>query len=545
MLMVPFRRIMSSITAQQAKLDLELVPKEKRLEIRKCTGRLGPIKIQKEPTFQVVLDALVLTLCYSIDKRKRFKLTLEIFRDIFKIYPRVQGQDFDAIPTDEENVSFLRDLGHTGKINFLNDVIVDHMHHSWRTFAELHLLRKRKSSRNQPLLNSLLSRFQLKHQWGKSKRVKRPAKKSTETPARGVVIRETPEMPLSMKKEKMTIEKHKGIDLLSEVALTEEAQFEEIRKKSMRDFHKTHLSGSSTITKTALSVAKIKPSESDYDESEENKEADDDDEDETKTTDKVEGDEDEEMDFTTIQLYDDVDIRLNEPVDTDKRVTALEKEVVELKEDDPFKTQVTALVDEHLGARIGATKDEFMNFLSSLITRSITKQVKTASDLAKGNKDKDEDPSAGSDQGSKKRKTSKDAESTKGPKAKESESSSSKGDKSKSKSPGKSIQLEEPEFEVADSNMPHDQEENPDNDDEPKEKVRTKHDWFTKPSQPQEPTDPDWNISKTLQQGQNQSWLMTLASSAKKPSKTFDDLMSTPIDFSAFIIDGLNINNLT
>nr|GEV91531.1 transposase, Ptta/En/Spm, transposase, Tnp1/En/Spm-like protein [Tanacetum cinerariifolium] len=36
-----------------------------------------------------------------------------------------------------------------------------------------------------------------------SKRVKRPAKKSTETPARGVVIRETPEMPLTKKKEKV------------------------------------------------------------------------------------------------------------------------------------------------------------------------------------------------------------------------------------------------------------------------------------------------------------------------------------------------------
>ncbi|GJV69241.1 hypothetical protein Tco_1484750 [Tanacetum coccineum] len=37
---------------------------------------------------------------------------------------------------------------------------------------------------------------------GKSKRVKRPGKKSTKAPARGVVIRETPKMPLSKKKEK-------------------------------------------------------------------------------------------------------------------------------------------------------------------------------------------------------------------------------------------------------------------------------------------------------------------------------------------------------
>ncbi|GKE22782.1 hypothetical protein Tco_1434294 [Tanacetum coccineum] len=161
-------------------------------------------------------------------------------------------------------------------------------------------------------------------------------------------------------------------------------------------------------------------------------------------------------------------------------------------------------------------------------------------------KDKDEDPSAGSDRGLKKRKTSKDAAPATGPKAKESQSGSSKGDKSQSKSSGKSVQSEEPEFEVADSDMPQDQEENLGNDDEePKEKVASKRDWFTKPTKPQEPTDPDWNVGKTPQQGQNQSWLMTLASSAKKPSKTFDELMSTPIDFFAFIMNGLKINNLT
>ncbi|GJX38099.1 hypothetical protein Tco_0251402 [Tanacetum coccineum] len=43
-----------------------------------------------------------------------------------------------------------------------------------------------------------------------------------------------------------------------------------------------------------------------------------DDEDETNITDKPEGNEDKEMDYTTSQLYDDIDIRLNEPVDTDK-----------------------------------------------------------------------------------------------------------------------------------------------------------------------------------------------------------------------------------
>ncbi|GJZ43469.1 hypothetical protein Tco_0590724 [Tanacetum coccineum] len=161
-------------------------------------------------------------------------------------------------------------------------------------------------------------------------------------------------------------------------------------------------------------------------------------------------------------------------------------------------------------------------------------------------KDKDEDPSAGSDRGLKKRKTSKDAEPTKGPKAKESQSGSYKGTKSQSKYSRKTVHAEEPEFEVADSDVPQDQDENLGKDDEePKGKVASKRDWFTKPKQPEEPTDPDWNLGKTPQQGPTQSWLMTLASSADKPSKTFDELMSTPIDFSAYIMNGLKITNLT
>ncbi|GKC88295.1 hypothetical protein Tco_1148944 [Tanacetum coccineum] len=46
------------------------------------------------------------------------------------------------------------------------------------------------------------------------------------------------------------------------------------------------------------------------------------------------------------------------------------------KQNDPLNTQVTALVDEHLHSRLGATRDEFMSYLSELITARITKQVK-------------------------------------------------------------------------------------------------------------------------------------------------------------------------
>ncbi|GKE22032.1 hypothetical protein Tco_1433544, partial [Tanacetum coccineum] len=142
--------------------------------------------------------------------------------------------------------------------------------------------------------------------------------------------------------------------------------------------------------------------------------------------------------------------------------------------------------------------------------------------LKRGRKDndKDEDPSARSDRGLKKRKTSKDAEPTTCPKNKDSMSSSSKGTKSQPKHSGKSDQSEEPVFVVADSDMPQHQEGNlGDNDDEPRKETASRRDWFKKPTPPQEPTNPDWH--------------------------NFDELMSTPIDFPSYILNGLKIKNLT
>ncbi|GJV55615.1 hypothetical protein Tco_1456620 [Tanacetum coccineum] len=208
-----------------------------------------------------------------------------------------------------------------------------------------------------------------------------------------------------------------------------------------------------------------------------------------------------------------------------------------------LSASITARITEQVKSQLPQIlPKEVSNYAPLVIKSIVTESLKEAEKT----KIKDEDPSAGSDRGLKKRKTSKDAEPIKGLKAKESQSGSSKGAKSQSKSSRKFVQSEEPEFEVADSDMPQDQEENPVNEGEdPKGKVASKRDWFTKPKRPQEPVDPDWNEGKTPHQGTTQSWLMTLASSANKPSKTFDELMSTPIDFSAYIMNGLKITNLT
>ncbi|GJS48166.1 hypothetical protein Tco_0598287 [Tanacetum coccineum] len=131
---------------------------------------------------------------FRMDKKKKFGLNLEIFRDIFQISPRVHGQNFDKLLTDEDIVSFFKELGHTGEIKTITDIVVDQMHQPWRTFATII---------NRSLFGKttgLDKIFSPEEPTRKSKRVKKPSKKSTNTPTRGVVIRETPVMSLSKKK---------------------------------------------------------------------------------------------------------------------------------------------------------------------------------------------------------------------------------------------------------------------------------------------------------------------------------------------------------
>ncbi|GKB22290.1 hypothetical protein Tco_0856213 [Tanacetum coccineum] len=146
---------MTSITAQQTKLDLELVPKENRLGIRKCNGRIPRGLKPKEETFQVVMDALALSPCYPA-----FLITADVPEvDIFHICPRVPGRDFDALPSEEDTISFLRDLGYTGFINSLNDVVIDQMHQPWRTFAAI--INRSLSGKTSGLDKLCLSRAQI------------------------------------------------------------------------------------------------------------------------------------------------------------------------------------------------------------------------------------------------------------------------------------------------------------------------------------------------------------------------------------------------
>ncbi|GJR19674.1 hypothetical protein Tco_0968201 [Tanacetum coccineum] len=128
--------------------------------------------------------------------------------------------------------------------------------------------------------------------------------------------------------------------------------------------------------------------------------------------------------------------------------------------------------------------------------------------------DKDQDPFVGSDRGMKRRKSSKEAESSKDLRSKEKKSSSTSKDASHSqhKPSGKSSHIEEPSHKVDDSGVQQNQEFNTGNNDE--------------------------------QPANKETWISQVAH-AKEPRTSFDELMDTSFDFSAFVLNRLNIKDLT
>ncbi|GKE18335.1 hypothetical protein Tco_1425912, partial [Tanacetum coccineum] len=453
----------------------------------------------------------------------------------------------------------------------------------------------------------------------------------------------------------------KGIELLSDVALTEEAQMKEVCKKSLRDFYKTHPSGLGVpdVTNNDSSESESESWENDEDDNNNEQESSDEsskqendsdeqeldlkqdgeskddnqdeeevDQDNESKDDEMKSDEEQGMDDTTDQFDDDADARLEEPTETateivqgkgtnaemteaqqgnenlattqeqvvddahvtittvtkktevpvtssscssdlaskflnfsdiphtdaeivspldvpvyhefprtqaptllsipvfvipesspiftnipqsshiitpffrfNNKISALEKEVVELKKD-PLHTQVTSLVDEHLDTRLGETREEFMNLLSESFTTRIKEQLfhetRDEVTLAKASSQPQSTYEAASTL------TKFELKKILLDKIKKSESYLTAPEHQECYD-GLSWTLlldhteEEPVFEVVDSDMPHNQEGNlGDNEDEPRKETASRSDWFKKPTPPQEPTDPDWNIYKAL-----------------------------------------------
>ncbi|GKC34684.1 hypothetical protein Tco_1047068, partial [Tanacetum coccineum] len=131
--------------------------------------------------------------------------------------------------------------------------------------------------------------------------------------------------------------------------------------------------------------------------------------------------------------------------------------------------------------------------------------------------DKDEEPSAGSNVGSKRRRAGKELESTSARKEKTSVSSgkSKEGSKSHQKSTSKSAQAEEPIHADEDLKNPH---------------IRSSIQAILK--------------INLLMRPLIQPWISTLAQN-EDPCELFNEMMDTPLDFSAFVLNWLKVDTLT
>nr|GEW08330.1 hypothetical protein [Tanacetum cinerariifolium] len=204
--------------------------------------RIDPAKTQKESTHQVVLDALALTTCYpaflitadvpkiymhqfwftinkkdstsyrfKIDK-KRFTLNIEVFKEIFQICPRLLTQEFDALPSDEEIVSFIKKLSHKGDIKSITEMLDSDAYKTYLAYA---------TGATSPKMKR------------KFKKLASPSKKRTLVTVEGAELElDTPSVSMSKKKAPAKAERGKGIELLSDAALLEEDQLEKALKKA-------------------------------------------------------------------------------------------------------------------------------------------------------------------------------------------------------------------------------------------------------------------------------------------------------------------------
>nr|GEY19780.1 hypothetical protein [Tanacetum cinerariifolium] len=215
---------MNTTQAQQKALDDALVALANCIEFRKGNMRL------KTDTVSVHKSSIRFTI-----NKKKVSFDVDTFREILHIFPKVPGQRFEDLPLEHEILSFIRDLGHTRDIHYLTDVIIDYLHQQWRAFATI--INKCLSGKDTAYEKIRLSRAQIL--WDTS------PKKKPDQATKGTRLKSSARLAKSNKqKQPAKIPNTKGLDVLTEVALTKAEQIKLTTKRSKKDFHMSHASGS-------------------------------------------------------------------------------------------------------------------------------------------------------------------------------------------------------------------------------------------------------------------------------------------------------------
>nr|GEU77462.1 retrovirus-related Pol polyprotein from transposon TNT 1-94 [Tanacetum cinerariifolium] len=504
---ISLSRTMNPTTNEQIALDNTLVAPEARLTIGKCNSRISFSKPQNEATYQV----------YGV-----------------------------VIIKEMTNEDILNSTAYK-------------TYDAYASGAKEHNKARKFKKRASPKLKTVPV--------SPNKPTKKPAKKTVPVNKSsksqvGIIIKDTLGVSVSKKKAPVKGKRSKGIEILSDVALSEAAQLKEDTKRSKKDFHISQASGSGDGTDFESRVLDEQQRKTSGDSKDDDNDGDSEDDDNDDDSDDVSKDyEEEKHDEEYVQspknyesdddkenmdeggyddLYKDVDVKslrveheIEGKEDVEMTDTTHESASQETSYEQVVEDAHMTLTSSHKtegSKQSSSVSSEFASKLLNLdnappvvdestITKSLenvvlaksSSQLKSTYEAAKSliefelkkilldklQKSKSETITtrikiktpAGSDQVLKKQKTSKDDGPPKGSKSKESMSSSSKGTKSQPKSSGKFMQADELVFETEDTEMLQDQ--------------------------------------------------------GEKPPLTFDELMSTLIDFSTYVMHNFKIDNLT
>nr|GEX53132.1 hypothetical protein [Tanacetum cinerariifolium] len=196
--------------------------------------------------------------------------------------------------------------------------------------------------------------------------------------------------------------------------------------------------------------------------------------------------------------------------------------------------------------------DEQHNLYKALVDayeadKTILESYGESAILKRRRKDDDdqEGPSAGSDRGSKRQREGMEhaSASTLSEQATGSAGRSTTGTQSRQLSSSKSAFAEEPVQTTCQMEEPSHPVFETGAKDQPIVQTSQHPKWFSQPRRPPTP-DRDWNKTLPAAQGNAQSWISELARQTDARS-SFNELLDTPIDFSNFIMNRLNVDTLT
>ncbi|GJW83115.1 hypothetical protein Tco_0156260 [Tanacetum coccineum] len=160
--------------------------------------------------------------------------------------------------------------------------------------------------------------------------------------------------------------------------------------------------------------------------------------------------------------------------------------------------------------------------------------------------DDDQEPSAGTDRGSKRRRSGKEPASTSAPSettTRTAGKTTSSGSKTHTKSASQSAPVGDAMHSTDVFKEPADQEfDTGVQEEQAEEEVQHLPDWFQKPTRLPSP-DHAWNTSVPAAHENVQPWLSSLAQ--QDPRESFDELTDSTFDFSAFVMNRLNVQTLT